>query len=87
MKYIRNHQLKMLNERAKRHGMKSLTDNCPVIVGGYNGPIFLALPSIDTLGWHRCEVPTSPDCENHAILDIRHVDFERLPDIPSTVST
>lgn len=86
MKYIKKTELGKINNRAKQYGMKSLSDNAPVLVGNCNVPVFLAIPSIDTLGWVRCEVPTTPDCETHAILDIWHEGFNKLADIPSTVT-
>src|SRR5690242_3396154 len=79
IRLIPNKELRRLNKIAAKHGRNRLTDDCPVLKDGYDVPIFLALPGIDSLGWVRCQIPATPDCTVQVFLDVRDVDFDRLP--------
>jgi hypothetical protein len=87
MKMIMNEQLKRLNKKAIRNIKNALTDDCPVLVGGYHVPVVWVIPSIDTVGWYRCQIPATSDCETHVFLDVWYEDFEKLSDIPSTLAS
>ena len=78
-RYIPKGTLRRLNKIAHKHDMNSLTDDCPVLRDGYAAPIFLAVPSIDTMGWVRCMIPATPDCTVQVCLDIQCEEFCDLP--------
>ena len=82
MKYIKNDQLQKLNRIAANNKKNHLADDTPVLTGGYNVPVFRAINGIDQTGWTRCVLPTSPDCEDHILLDVRTKAYEKLDDVP-----
>jgi hypothetical protein len=79
VRYIPNRTLRRLNKIAHKHGMNSLTDDCPVLQDCYTAPIFFAHSGCDTTGWVRCMIPATPDCEIQVCLDIQCEDFYDLP--------
>lgn len=84
-RFIPNRTLRRLNLIAIKHGMNSMTDDCPVLRDGHNVPITRALPSIDTTGWVRCLIAATPDCDKYVFLDIQSDEFENLPVHRSTL--
>jgi hypothetical protein len=79
VRYIPNLTLRRLNKIARKHGMNSLTDDCPVLQNGYAAPISLAHPGFNTTGWVRCMIPATSDCEIQVCLDIQCEEFYDLP--------
>lgn len=83
-RFIPNRTLRRLNKIALKHGKNCLTDDCPVLRDGFATPIVLAVPNIDTVGWVRCLIPATPDCEKQVVLDIQCDEFNALPIHTST---
>lgn len=78
-RFIPNRTLRRLNKIALKHGKNCLTDDCPVLRDGFATPIVLAVPNIDTVGWVRCLIPATPDCEKQVVLDIQCDEYKALP--------
>ena len=81
-KYIPHEELGKLNRVAIRNHKNALASDSPAFANGYSLPIVLALSGIDQAGWVRCMVPVQADCTQHAFIDIRSEEFDRLPIIP-----
>lgn len=79
-KWIPNDILKRLNEKAHKAGGKSMTEDCPILTGGHNAPIFRALPGIEKAGWYECVLPATPDCLSHVLLSVSESDYAALPE-------
>lgn len=78
-RFIPNKTLRRLNRIAAKHGMNSLTDDCPVLRDGYNVPVLFSLDDIDALGWVRCMIPATPDLTVNVCLDVPFDEFQKLP--------
>lgn len=66
------------NRKARKAGRKCIAEDCPVIVGDYNVPIFQIIPGIDGTGWHECVLPANPDCETHVVPSVGDPVYCRL---------